>query len=250
LGGVGGPCDTRARPALDPLFRSAARAYGSRVIGVVLTGTLDDGTAGLLAVKRRGGIAVVQHPRDALYPGMPRSALENVAVDYALPLDEIGALLARVTHEPADEGAVPVTDDLDKEVRSTQFDQAILHNESIPGEPSPFSCPECGGVLWELGDGNIVRFRCRVGHAFSPESMIAQQSDALEEALWTALKTLEESASMSRRLAEQARRRNHDVVARRFDERERDAIGRAELIRQVLIKSAPPLAEESPRAIG
>src|SRR5438270_410467 len=144
---VRGPKENRHRPAVDPLFRSAARAYGPRVVGVVLTGALDDGTAGLLAVKRRGGIAVVQDPSNALYPGMPRSALENIAVDYSLPLSDIGLLLRRLVYEPAEEeGAYSVSEDMEMETKLAEMDIDTLNSSKPVGTPSGFSCPEFGGV--------------------------------------------------------------------------------------------------------
>ena len=237
---VRGPRENRHRPAVDTLFRSAARAYGPRVVGVVLTGSLDDGTAGLLAVKRRGGIAVVQDPDEALYSGMPRNALENVNVDYTLPLAAIGALLARLAREPAaEEGGYPVPEDMEMEAKLTEMDMATMNGSRRAGKPSPFSCPECGGVLWELQDGELLRFRCRVGHAFSVDSILAEQSNVLEEALWAALKTLEESVSLSSHMATQARKRGQTHVAERFEEKLRQGERHAALIHQLLIKGEP-----------
>ncbi|MFL5802534.1 MAG: chemotaxis protein CheB [Roseiflexaceae bacterium] len=239
---VHGPRENRHRPAVDPLFRSAARSYGPRVVGVIVTGTLDDGTAGLLAVKQRGGVAIVQDPEEALYPGMPRSALENVLVDHCLPLAEIAPLLVRLAHAPVravESDASPVPNEMKQEISVTTMDLAAMIGNDHPGTPSAFSCPECGGVLWELHDGELSRFRCRTGHAYSPESMVAGQSDTLEEALWVALKTLEESLSLSRRLGRQARERGQPLVAERFFERARDAEQRIMLIRQVLIGDTP-----------
>jgi two-component system, chemotaxis family, protein-glutamate methylesterase/glutaminase len=237
---VHGPRENRHRPAVDPLFRSAARSYGPRVVGVVITGMLDDGTAGLLAVKQCGGVAIVQNPAEALYPGMPRSALEHVPVDHCVPLAEIAPLLVRLAHEPVDAiDVAPAPSEIEQEMSVTTMDLAAMTSDDHPGTPSAFSCPECGGVLWELHDGALTRYRCRTGHAYSPESMVAGQSDTLEEALWVALKTLEESLSLSRRLAHQARARGQPLVAERFFERAQDAEQRIILIRQVLIKDAP-----------
>jgi two-component system chemotaxis response regulator CheB len=235
-----GPKENRHRPAIDPLFRSAARAYGPRVVGVVLTGALDDGTAGLRAIKKRGGVAIVQDPAEALFPGMPQSALDRGAADHCVPLRDIPPLLAQIADQPAaDEAAYPVPTDMDLEARIVERDMDILHNEEHPGTPSAFSCPECGGVLWELRDGELIRYRCRVGHAFSPDSVLAEQAETLEEALWSALKTLEENISLSRRLADNARARGYHQVAARFEEKRRDAGRRAALIQQVLIKDEP-----------
>jgi two-component system chemotaxis response regulator CheB len=232
-----GPRENGHRPAVDPLFRSAAVAYGSRVVAVVLSGSLDDGTAGLLAIKRRGGVAVVQDPSDALYPSMPRSAMENVEVDHCLPLPGIAPVLARVAGEPADEeGVYAVPNDMELESKIAEMDEAALRGDERPGIPSAFSCPECNGVLWEIHEDELVRFRCRVGHAFSAESVLAEQSEALEEALWAALNTLEESASLAHRMAGQARSRGQSRLAARMEEKKRDAELRAEVIRQVLVK--------------
>ena len=232
-----GPRENRHRPAIDPLFRSAAAAYGPRVVGVILTGSLDDGTAGLLAIKRLGGVAIVQDPADALYPSMPLNALGHVNVDYKLPVSEMGPLITHLAYEPVDkEGAYHVPEEMEIEMRIAEMNMNALNNGEYAGTPSVFSCPECGGVLWEIQDGGLVRFRCRVGHAYSIESMTAAQSERVEEALWTALKTLEESVSLSRRLAHQARERGQDWLAQRFEEKLRDAEQRAEMIRSVLFR--------------
>ncbi|MDQ5852662.1 MAG: chemotaxis protein CheB [Chloroflexota bacterium] len=237
---VRGPKENRHRPAVDPLFRTAARAYGPRVVGVVLTGALDDGTAGLQAVKTRGGVAIVQDPAEAFFPGMPQSAMENVEVDHCLPLSGIAPLLVRLAREPADEeGAYPVPEEMDFEARIAEMDPAALWGEKRPGVPSIFSCPECKGVLYEMHDGELLRFRCQVGHAYSPKSMLVEQSETLEAALWVALNTLEENANLVRRLAKQSRERNHGHVAVRFEEKVRDAEQRAAVIREVLSKGEP-----------
>lgn len=234
---IRGPKENRHRPAIDPLFRSAARAYGTRVVGVVLSGALDDGTAGLLAVKRRGGIAVIQDPKDALYPSMPQSALKHVAVDYSVPLSDIGPLLKRLVYEQAEEeGAYPVSEDMEMETKLAELNMDTLNNGKHVGTPSAFSCPECGGVLWELHDGELLRFRCRVGHAFSIDSILAAQSEQIEEALWAALKTLEESASLSRRMISKAQQNDQEWLVRNFEEKLLDAERHAATIKHLLMK--------------
>jgi len=234
---VRGPKENRHRPAIDPLFRSAAAVYGPRVVGVVLTGSLDDGTAGLLAIKRLGGVAIVQDPEEALYPSMPLHALRHVHVDYKLPVSEIGSLITRLANESVDKEEVyHVPEEMEIEMRIAEVSMNALNNGKQAGTPSAFSCPECGGVLWEIQDGELARFRCRVGHAYSIESMMAAQSERVEEALWAALKTLEESVSLSRRLGDQARQRGQDWLAQRFEERLSDAQQRAEVIRAALFK--------------
>jgi len=169
-----GPRENKVRPAVDPLFRTAARAYGPRVVGVVLTGNLDDGAAGLLAVKKRGGIAVVQDPDSALFPGMPQSALKYVDVDYCLPLADIPPLLVSLARQPVKEEASPIFKEMGVESKIAGLDMSA--NEEKMGTPSVFSCPECQGTLWELCDGDLTRFRCRVGHAFSIERRLADQA--------------------------------------------------------------------------
>jgi len=236
---VRGPRENRHRPAIDPLFRSAAAAAGPKVIGAILTGTLDDGTAGLRAIKEAGGVAVVQDPADAVYRSMPESALENVDVDYVLPLRDIPKKLSELLGQepPAQEGSVQSLEAMMMENRFSEMDPDALQGEGRRGHPSAFSCPDCGGVLWEIDEEDYLRFRCRVGHAFSPESMIGAQNDMLEQALWSALKTLEENAHLSKRLADRERQRGHKWMAVRFEEREKDALARAEAIQRVLASS-------------
>lgn len=237
---IHGPKENRHRPAVDPLFRSAAQTYGPRVIGVVLTGALDDGTAGLQAIKQCGGIAVVQDPTDALYPSMPLSALEHVEVDYTVPLSGLGPLLVHLAHEEVPEkGEHPVPEEMEKETQLTELDTADMQSDEHPGTPSAFSCPDCGGVLWETQDGELLRFRCRVGHAYSSESVLAGQDDVLEQALWVALKTLEENIELSRRMAGHAREHGRLRATERFEERQHNAEQRAQVIRQALLKNEP-----------
>lgn len=232
---VRGPKENRHRPAIDPLFRSAAVAYGPEVIGVVLTGSLDDGTAGLFAIKQRGGIAIVQDPKEALYASMPESALAHVTVDHCLTIARIGSLLAHLARTPVvPEQVSPASEAMEREVRIAAMETNPLSENEQVGEPSAYSCPECGGVLWEVSDSGLMRFRCRTGHAFSIDSVLAEQAEQVEEALWVALKTLDENASLSRRMAKQARQNNHGWLAERLETRVRDAERHAALLRQVL----------------
>src|SRR5437660_4777025 len=232
---VRGPKENRCRPAIDPLFRSAALAYGPRVVGVILTGGLDDGTAGLLAIKRQGGIAIVHDPEDALYPSMPQSAMEHVRVDYCLPLTAVGSLLIRLAFETVEDGRVrQVPLELEKEVRNAAIETNPLNDNEQVGKPSAFSCPECSGVLWEQEDGSLLRFRCRVGHAFSSESVLAEQAEALEQSLWVALKTLDEKASLLRRMAERARENSHSWLVQRLEAQIQETEQHAVLLRKIL----------------
>ena len=233
-----GPRENSHRPAIDPLFRTAARAYGRRVVGVVLTGVLDDGTAGLKAVKTRNGVAVVQHPDDAMYSGMPRSAIANVdAIDHIMPLSEIPAALVVLANTPVStEAEKPVSQEMEIESELAEMNMTVLNKDERPAKPSPFACPDCGGTLWDLSQGDLLRFRCRTGHALSAETLLAKQSDALEDALWIALRALEEKSSLAHRMAERMRDRNHDLSAQQLEQQAHDAQQQAALIRDVLLK--------------
>jgi two-component system chemotaxis response regulator CheB len=230
-----GPKENGFRPAIDPLFRTAARYYGSRVVGVILSGTLDDGTAGVVAIKKQGGIAIAQDPDEALYSGMPLSAIENADIDYVSTVSEIASILARLANETVEEGDETVSDDMEIESDISELEFTSLHAEKRPGTPSRFTCPECSGVLWEINDEDFMRFRCRVGHAYSSETLLAEQSDAVEAAMWAALRALEENVSLMLRLSRRMRDRGHESTAVRYEEQARDADRRAEVLRQTLI---------------
>jgi two-component system, chemotaxis family, protein-glutamate methylesterase/glutaminase len=245
---IRGPKENRHRPAVDPLFRSAARSYGPRVIGVVLTGTLDDGSAGLLVLKERGGIAVVQDPDDALFQDMPRNAIAYADVDYVVPLRDLAGLLTELVGQPAEEeGAFPVSEEMNIEDRFAHAQLPDPKEMDKLGAPSVFTCPECHGTLWEIHEGALLRFRCRVGHAYTSQSLIADHAEALESALWVALRTLEESISLSRRMATRAREDGHVLSAERFDERAEETEQHADAIRLVLVsnKNAEDITEQA-----
>ncbi len=212
-----GPRENLHRPAIDPLFRSAAAAYGRRVIGVILTGMLGDGTAGLMVVSARGGEAIVQDPQSASFPSMPRSALDQVPNAHVLPLDQIAAFLLQLiarscllTASPPGQASLGAA----KETRIAELNMDEVSSEDRLGHPSPFACPDCGGVLWEIEQNGFLRFRCRVGHAFTPQHLGVQQRQAVETALWEALRALEESASLYRRMAGRAKTSHHELPAR------------------------------------
>ena len=232
---VHGPTENGVRPAVDPLFRSAARTFGSRVIGIVLTGSLDDGTAGLAAVKEAGGIAVVQDPAEAFAPSMPRSAMQSVAVDHVLPLRDIPLLIRALSRESVS-GAGPRRGPhlLPMEPDLGELPLAVKA-EDRPGAVSVFSCPECHGTLWEAEYGGILRFRCRVGHVYSPESMLAAQTDSVDRALWIALRSLEERAALTRKLSDRAQSSRHFAMSRAFEDRARTAEEDATAVRQLLM---------------
>jgi two-component system, chemotaxis family, protein-glutamate methylesterase/glutaminase len=194
-----GPKENRHRPAIDVLFRSAATAYGPRVIGALLTGSDDDGAAGLQSIQERGGTVIVQDPADSAFPDMPESALRVVQPDFTLSLNEIGpAVRDLVSGAVKPNPRLPMPEPVDK---SYGQEQGIEVDVQQLGTPTAFSCPDCNGTLWELVDGDLLRYRCRVGHAYSAASMIDAEADAVDRALWEALRVLEESVSISRRIA-------------------------------------------------
>jgi two-component system, chemotaxis family, protein-glutamate methylesterase/glutaminase len=240
-----GPKENRFRPAIDPLFRSAAQVYGPGATGVVLTGNLDDGTAGLWAIKQLGGTTVVQNPDDALFPAMPLNALRHVRVDHSLPLAEIAPLLVRLTTElPAAAVETALPESLEIEVKI-----AMEHNPLDAGlgtitEPSTFACPECHGVLLQLREGGRIRFRCHTGHAYSLDSLVAGVGEAIEESLWNAIRALEEADMLMRGMADHVR--IHDAVrAVALIARANEAKEQGEALRKLVMARAPLTTAES-----
>ena len=197
-----GPKENRFRPAVDPLFRTAAQVYGPAAIGIVLSGNLDDGTAGLWVLKQLGGIAIVQAPDDALFPSMPKSAIQHVEVDYVVPAREIPALLMRLVASPIIGAAHGPPESLEVEVRIAAGQNAVSAGVEQIGEPSAFACPECHGVLLHLKGSQPLRFRCHTGHAYSATSLAAAMNEGIEDALWTAVRALEEGALLLRHLSQ------------------------------------------------
>ncbi len=189
---------------------------------------------------------MVQDPDEALFSSMPESAARYTAVDWSLPVTEMGPVLARLAAEPvAEKGVAPVSRDLEMESKVAAMDAGAMHDNERPGTPSGFACPECSGALWELQDGELVRYRCRTGHAFTANTLLADQSIALEDALWTALRALEEQAALAHRLADRSRDSGHLMTVSRFEEQERDATERAEVIRRLLV-AGPTAVQPAP----
>jgi two-component system, chemotaxis family, protein-glutamate methylesterase/glutaminase len=232
-----GPRENNFRPAVDPLFRSAAASYGADVIGIVLSGNLDDGTAGLMEIKRAGGTAIVQDPEDALYQGMPASALQEVrSVDFVLPAGEVANAVTKLAGltEPGIPMPAGRTLALDIAIGGERPLSSDEREAAEGGEQSSYGCPSCGGVLWEKRDGDMVRYRCRVGHMFSDEALLAAQTEGLELALWTALRALEEAAEQSAALSARMRSRGHVDLAERFARQQDDAVKRATIVREAI----------------
>lgn len=195
-----GAHENRSRPAIDPLFRSAAVAFGPAVIGILLTGYLDDGTAGMKAIKKCGGICIVQDPDEAEYPDMPRNALNNVKVDYCLPIYEMGTLLDQlISRKIQKRKAVP--EDVLIEAKIAERVLSDLSSVDKLGDQVPFNCPGCGGVLWKVGKESDLRFRCHTGHAYTAAYLLAEQTNKIEETMWTALRMFEEHKNLLTEMA-------------------------------------------------
>lgn len=239
-----GPRENWARPAVDPLFRSAARSYGAGVVGVVLTGGLNDGTAGLYEIKRAGGTAVVQDPEDAVEPGMPRSALEHVAVDHCLPLARLPGLLARLA-AAGTAGARPGQAPAPAERQGKGMTAEYTHDQ-----PVAVTCPDCGGALRRTELGTLTRFGCHIGHAYTAEVMMAAQFTALERHLEAAMRSLGERGELCRQMADKARASGRAPVAARWDAAAREAEERTVVLRRLLGEEwTHPAGIEAPQAL-
>jgi len=240
-----GPKENRFRPAVDPLFRSAAYALGPRVIGIVLSGGLDDGTIGLQAIKQAGGLTIVQNPDDAEVPSMPASALRHVAVDHRADIDDMAELLVKLAGEPikqkaaAAEPAMPMELEVEVQVQADEHRRETAIREL--GEPSLFTCPDCHGALIEIKDSLPRRFRCHTGHAYTSASLEAELGEKIENALWNTIRALEEHAMLLNHMA----KHNHDSSSEptRLSASAQDALRRAGLIRDALASNANEAAE-------
>jgi two-component system chemotaxis response regulator CheB len=230
-----GPRENGHRPALDPLFRTAARAYGPRVIGVVLTGAPRDGAAGLMAVRAAGGTAIVQDPEDALMAGMPEAARDLAGADFVVPLADIPALLVRLVRDTSPPRGPAMTDPLEQMPPRIERDMAEQEEGRKRGQLSVYTCPECGGSMWQVDEQALTRFRCHTGHVFYGEALLEEQTVALEAALWTAVRTFREKTILAEQLAAAERRAGRTETAARFDDEARVARRHGDLIQQLLM---------------
>lgn len=234
---VRGPRENGHRPAVDVLFRSAARTWGSRVVAVVLSGVLDDGTAGCRSVQARGGILITQDPADALYPEMPMNVVKHALVDHVVAARDMGSLLATISREelPEPDGS-RANGLLVAETDIAVMEGRAMNAHERPGVPAGYGCPDCNGSLFEIQDGDQVRYRCRVGHGWTSQGLLAQQSLALDSALWMALRSLEEKAALLAQLGDQADGRGSALTAQRYHDQSGDTTEAANLVRQLLEK--------------
>jgi two-component system chemotaxis response regulator CheB len=235
-----GPRENHHRPAADPLFRSAARHYGARVVGVVLSGSLHDGAAGLLAIRNAGGVAVVQDPSDALVSAMPHNATQVAGADYVVPAAGLAPLLVELVQRPTPNRGGPAMDPIERMPDVVLKDMSEQASNARRGQVSVFTCPECGGALWQVDERALVRFRCHVGHAYNGEALLAEQSEGLEAALWTAVRIFKERVVLARQLAAREREKGDEPAARRFDEQGDQAEQYGNLIQQYVLAGQPP----------
>jgi len=243
-----GPRENMVRPAIDPLFRSAALQYGPRVIGVVLSGLLADGAAGLNAIKRCGGITLVQDPADAVADEMPTRALETTTVDLCVTSAKIGDVLSDLVREPAGT-ALPVPPEIRLEVEIAAGERIGSDRLKAIADPAPFTCPGCGGVLSEVKGSPPLRFRCQVGHAYTADALAKEQEGRVDEALRVALRIIEERAELVHRMAEDGRHSGRVAVARMYEQRATEYREYADMIRRVMLKSLDPVPPK-PEKIG
>ena len=235
-----GPRENGCRPAIDPLFRSAALAHAQRIVGVLLTGESDDGVAGLQAIKQLGGMVVVQDPADAFSPGMPQAALEFCKVDHRLPIDAIGPLLNEVCRRPPESPALDEAPDA-RTLSSLRREVAICLGESDArelqqdvGKPSPFTCPECHGGLWEVLGSQPASFRCHTGHAFTERTMEKALAVESRDALWSACRAVQERQMLLEKMAAGHRARRKLALADRLDSAAAQLHEQVETMRSVL----------------
>jgi two-component system chemotaxis response regulator CheB len=244
-----GPRENRFRPAIDPMFRAAAYCFGPRVIGVVLTGWLDDGTAGLRAIRERGGVTIVQHPDDAYAASMPLNAIKHVEIDHILPLKDIAPVLVSLVDTPVSKEIAPVSDELELEVKIAKEAKALQGGILKWGKPSVYACPECHGVLLQRTEGNNTRYRCHTGHAYSTESLLAEFHIRTESALWGAIRALEEDVLMMNDLARQSASQPNGANAM-WVKKAREAQERADLVRKALPTHEPRPQREKETAFA
>jgi two-component system chemotaxis response regulator CheB len=234
-----GPKENRFRPSIDALFRSAAYTYGPRVIGVVLTGYLDDGTSGLWSVQHMGGLAIIQDPHDAEQPAMPTNALEFVEADYLVPLAQLGALLVRLTREPAPAKVhLPAVEldllqlELTIAKQGGGFELGIIDK----GRLTPFTCPDCHGALTQLIEGKLIRYRCHTGHAYTVSSLLSEVTQSVESMLYQSMRGLEETKMLLHNLGLHFVENGQTAVANLFFEKADETGQQARVVHESILK--------------
>lgn len=238
-----GPHENRTRPAVDALFRSAAVHYGARVIGVVLTGLLDDGTEGLIAIKAGGGLSIVQDPDEAAWPSMPKNALKRDHVDYVLSLVDIAGLLGKLTREDVGP-SIPVPEEYRVEDRIAAQEFAVAEPDiETPGSPSHISCPDCGGVLNVIESDGDQRFRCQVGHAFTPLALSHAQNEELERALGIAVRTHRDRIRLFDQMFDSAKQRGLAHAQKRWTDAARESQSMIDVLETAMASLRKPVVD-------
>lgn len=236
-----GAQENRSRPAIDPLFRSAAACFGNRTIGILLTGYLDDGTSGLIAIQRCGGTTIIQDPADADYPDMPKNALNQMKPDYCIPIVEIGGVLSTLMKRKLNKQP-EIPEDILKEVKIAERVLSDLPSVNSLGEQVPFNCPGCGGVLWKMDKGVDLRYRCHTGHAYTAATLLAEQTMKIEETMWTALRMFEERKNLLTTIAKEQK----GATAKSANERAKMSQVHIDRIRAVLLADDKSSISDSP----
>jgi two-component system, chemotaxis family, protein-glutamate methylesterase/glutaminase len=235
---VRGPQENRFRPAIDALFRSAALAYGPAVLGVLLTGALDDGTVGAQDIKSRGGLTIVQDPEEAEFPFMPRNASKYVEVDHCVKLSEMAALLLRLSNEPARERDYPISKEILFESNIAEQNmntQEFLDNVEEIGRRTTYTCPECQGSIWQIGNSEPLRFRCHVGHSFTAEPFLGEQTQHIENLMWSTVRALEEKVTLLRQISDRMNRRGDHLEATQFGEYAEKVDSEVYMVRELIL---------------
>lgn len=231
-----GPAENRWRPSIDVLFRSAAASYGNRVIGIVLTGYLNDGTSGMWAIKRSGGYCIVQDPNQAEYPDMPLSVLGTMEVDYCVPLDKMGETIRLII-----QNAEPKINTVPEEVlREAEIAEKVVTSMDMLGKVGPhsmYACPDCGGGLHYVENDAIVRYRCHIGHSYSESDLIIRQSESLEATLWVALRMMEERRSLLARISDDEIKKGLTRIGKADQHRVADLEKHIEKLKEILFSS-------------
>lgn len=229
-----GPRENRVRPSVDALFRSAAYVYGPRVVGVILSGALDDGSAGLWWIKHRGGTCIVQDPRDALFPSMPENAIAQVQTDHVVSVREMPALFTTIAREEAEGTSADAPKELQIETKIAKEVNALSAGVMELGSASPYTCPECHGVLVQLKGTTVPQFRCHTGHAYSINTLLSDVTEYVERSLWNSMRAIEESAMLLRHMARYLRDQRRDPrAASMFDQTAADTLRRSQVVREM-----------------
>ena len=228
-----GPAENRFRPSIDVLFRSAAASHSEKVIGVILTGFLNDGTAGMMAIKQSGGYCIVQDPNEAEYPDMPLAVLENMEVDDCVSLKNMGKAIAEIINNAEVKGIV-APDKIIAESKLSERSATTIEGISRLGEKTIYACPDCGGGLWRIEDGKIKHYRCHIGHSYSEDDLLVKQSETTENTLWVAVRMMEERKLFLRKIAKENDDKGLQRLGSEYSRRAEDLEQHIEKLKELL----------------